>query len=185
MYIVEGRGVKVKVTKIDLENNRISLTYRDDAANPWTNIFEQFQEKSPARGKVVKIMDFGAFVELVPGVEGLVHISELSHKRVGSVGEVVREGDWVDVYIQSIDPTAKRISLSMKQLMPEPKREEDEAGDSDSGDRSVRTTSGKGKGRKEDQEPVAEPLKIKNPRKGPLKGGTDGKSDGDRFGLKW
>ncbi len=180
----QGQRVKVKVLKIDHEQNRISLSYRDDSANPWTNIFERFQEKTPARGKVSKVMDFGAFVEMMPGVEGLVHISELSHKRVGSVGEVVREGDWVDVYIQSIDVPAKRISLSMKQLMPEPVREEtpEEGGASASSQGGFKS---KGKGRKEEQEPVAAPVKFKHHPKGPLKGGTSGSSDGAQFGLKW
>ncbi len=181
----EGTRIKVKITKMDLEANRISLAYRDDADNPWSNIFERFEEKSAARGKVTKIMDFGAFVELMPGVEGLVHISELSHKRVGKTADVVQEGDWVDVFIQSIDPTARRISLSMKQLMPEPEPEYTASSEEGSEDTSGPTGRGKGKGKKAEVESVAVPLKQKQMHKGPLKGGTGSASEGDRFGLKW
>ncbi|MCL2349544.1 MAG: S1 RNA-binding domain-containing protein [Planctomycetaceae bacterium] len=163
--ISEGQRIKVKITKIDLENNRISLSYKDDAADPWANIAETFPERSTARGKVSKIMDFGAFVELMPGVEGLIHISELSHQRVGRVTEVVREGDWVDVLVLQVDQTNRRLSLSMKQLTtpPQPTPEE------------------------EPQEPEQKsvPTKIKQHHKGPLKGGIGGQSDGGKFGLKF
>jgi ribosomal protein S1 len=116
-----------------------------------------------ARGKVTKTAEFGAFVELMPGVEGLVHISELSNKRVGNVKEVVKESDWVDVYILSIDTENKKMSLSIKQAMainnppPEPTEE------------SVEEET---------------PAKPKNTFKGPLKGGI-GESTGGKFGLKW
>jgi len=160
--LTEGTRIKVRIAKIDEGGNRISLIYRDDASNPWSNIAERFQEKTLARGKVTKTMDFGAFVELMPGVEGLVHISELSNKRVNNVKEVVKEGDWVDVYIQSIDKEGKRMSLSMKQAAaqatPAPESSEEE----------------------EDEAPA----KPKNPYKGPLKGGI-GESTGGKFGLKW
>lgn len=189
--LAEGQRIKVKVNRIDSDTNRISLIYRDDADNPWSNIFERFTEKSTARGKVTKIMDFGAFVELMPGVEGLVHISEISHKRIGNVAEVLSEGDWIDVFIQSIDETGRRLSLSMKQLAPEPQPEmvestgeggqEGEAGDG----MGQRGGKQQGKGKKAEMESVAVPLKVKNLPKGPLKGGVGSGGDGDKFGLKW
>jgi len=163
--LTEGTRIKVRIAKIDEGGNRISLVYRDDASNPWSNILERFQEKTLARGKVTKTTDFGAFVELMPGVEGLVHISELSNKRVGNVKEVTKEGDWVDVYVVSIDTESKRISLSMKQAAaqtappPESVEETEEADE-------------------------ATPAKPKNPFKGPLKGGIGQSTDG-KFGLKW
>ena len=170
----EGARIKVKVARIDPDTKRISLTFRDDADNPWSNIYDRFQEKTQARGKVSRIMDFGAFVELMPGVEGLVHISELSHKRVGSVAEVLNVGDWVDVYIQSIDSTAKRVALSIKQLTPESKPE---TAVSESNEETANA------------KPVAEsfgkPISAKDQHKGPLRGGTGTTSDGDKFGLKW
>lgn len=120
--LTEGQRIKVKVTKMDLEHNRISLAYRDDAADPWKSIHDSFPESSAVRGRVTKIMDFGAFVELKPGLEGLVHISELSHKRVSNVSDVLKEGDFVDVMVVSIDPSSKRIGLSMKQLTADPEK---------------------------------------------------------------
>ena len=168
--ISEGMRIKVRITNIDEVKNRISLSYRDESTDPWLTAEEKFAPKSAVRGKVSKIMDFGAFVELLPGVEGLVHISELSLKRVGRVSEIVQEGDWVDVMVLSVDATNRKISLSMKQLMT-PVELPPEA---------------------EDATPVVErkeapldPVKVKNPRKGPLKGGLSSGSDGDKFGLKF
>jgi small subunit ribosomal protein S1 len=177
----EGTRVKVRISKIDETANRISLVYRDDASNPWSNIQERFQEKTLARGKVTKIADFGAFIELMPGLEGLVHLSELSTKRVMNVREVVKEGEWVDVYILSIDSESKRISLSIKQaapVTPEPVTDtavNDSAGINPENAGQSRTPS----------EPTRPPVKIKNPHKGPLKGGTSQTAGGESFGLKW
>ena len=161
--LTEGTRIKVRIAKMDEGGNRISLIYRDDASNPWSNILERFQEKTLARGKVTKTTDFGAFVELMPGVEGLVHISELASKRVNNVKEITKEGDWVDVYILNIDTESRKMSLSMKQAaalaqpVPEPAEEAEE-------------------------EEV--PAKPKNTYKGPLKGGV-GESTGGKYGLKW
>lgn len=167
--LTEGSRVKVKVDRIEEGTNRISLIYRDDSTNPWANIGEHFQERSPATGRVSKIMDFGAFVELMPGVEGLIHISELSHKRVNNVREVVKEGDRVEVYVVSIDPQAKRIALSIKQLAPEP------------------IVENKEDSKAEDVKPDVLPPPVKHNRKkdAPLKGGTAGDGAGNPFGLKW
>ncbi|MDR3183402.1 MAG: S1 RNA-binding domain-containing protein [Planctomycetaceae bacterium] len=161
----EGMRIKVRISKIDETNNRITLIYRDESSNPWLNILERFQERTLARGKVSRIADFGAFIELMPGVEGLVHISELSNKRVNRVNEAVREGDWVDVFIVSIDLDRRRIALSMKQA-------------NEKSDENVPSAEG------DAAEPSREPLKIKNEHKGPLKGGT-GSTAGGAFGLKW
>lgn len=181
--LAEGIRVKVRVDRIEEGTNRISLVYRDDASNPWSNINERFEEKSAARGKVTKTMDFGAFVELMPGVEGLIHISELSHKRVNSVREVVKEGDWVDVFIVSIDPESKRMGLSIKQLTVVPEAEVGPAPQSEG--EPAEEGVGSTKGKKNKMEGVAAPVKIKNTHKGPLKGGTGGSSEGGTFGLKW
>jgi len=159
--LTEGTRIKVRIAKMNEDRTRISLIYRDDSTDPWSNITERFQEKTIARGKVTKTAEFGAFVELMPGVEGLVHISELSNKRVNSVREVVKEGDWVDVYVLSIDSSNRKMSLSIKQAaVPESESVE------------------------EVKEEVA-PLPIKNPYKGPLKGGTGQASGGEKVGLKW
>ncbi|MDR2115270.1 MAG: S1 RNA-binding domain-containing protein [Planctomycetaceae bacterium] len=195
----EGTRVKVRISKIDETTHRISLIYRDDASNPWSNILERFQEKTLARGKVTKIMDFGAFIELMPGVEGLAHISELSAKRVGNVREVVKEGEWVDVYILSIDSEAKRISLSIKQavsITEELESVQEEATESVSENQKADDLSPNGnnaageevaatKTESKKQEQVRSGLKVKNPHKGPLKGGTGQSAGGETFGLKW
>ena len=171
----EGSRIKVKVSRMDPDTKRISLTYRDDADNPWSNIYDRFQEKTQARGKVTRIMDFGAFVELMPGVEGLVHISELSHKRVGSVAEVLSVGDWIDVYVQSIDSTSRRVALSIKQLVPETTTETpSESDDENAAEKSKPAAESHGK-----------PIKSKDQHKGPLRGGIETQSDGEKFGLKW
>ena len=81
----EGQTIKVSVQSVDKAAKRISLTYRDMLENPWTDVETKYPVNSPVRGKVTKLMEFGAFVELEPGVEGLVHISELAHKRVWRV----------------------------------------------------------------------------------------------------
>ena len=166
--ISEGQRIKVRITTIDEVRNRISLSYRDEATDPWLSAESNFALKSTVRGKVTKIMDFGAFVELTPGVEGLIHISELSQKRVGNVSEVVQEGDWVDVMVLSLDPIKKKIGLSMKQLTAPPEPE------------PIAET----------EVPVTKPDTPLDPvkkiiRKGPLKGGLGSSSDGDKFGLKF
>ncbi len=170
--LTEGTRVKVRIDRIDSEANRISLIYRDDAMNPWATITQNFQEKAVVRGKVTKIMEFGAFVELMPGLEGLIHISELSTKRVANVREVVKEGEWVDVYVVSIDPDSKRIGLSIKQLNPAEVAQAPETAATEEAPEAV-------------PEAKKSDLKIKNPHKGPLKGGTGQSSGGDQFGLKW
>jgi small subunit ribosomal protein S1 len=163
----EGSRIKVRIAKIDEGSNRITLIYRDESSNPWLNIQERFQERTLARGKVSRITEFGAFVELMPGVEGLVHISELSNKRVNRVNDVVNEGDWIDVFIVSIEADRRRVALSIKQAS------------SDESEQPPSDTEAQ-----EDTAAEQEPLKIKNVHKGPLKGGTGG-SSGGAFGLKW
>ncbi len=160
----EGQAIKVRVEKFDAETGRISLSYREMLDNPWTNIESKYPPRTPVHGKVTRLMEFGAFVELEPGVEGLVHISELSHKHVRRVNEVVKEGDEVDVMVLSADPQAKRISLSMKEMSPQ----EAEAA------KPVAAES----------EPPPPPAKPKKPA-GPLQGGLGRVPGGQKFGLKW
>ncbi|MDR1924692.1 MAG: S1 RNA-binding domain-containing protein [Planctomycetaceae bacterium] len=187
--VSEGKRISVRIDKIEEGTNKISLTYRDDASNPWTNIFERFQEKSQARGKVTKITEFGAFIELMPGVEGLVHISELSHKHVNNVHEVLKEGEWTDVFIVSIDTETKRIALSIRQLTPveqpeektEPKSDESktETDPSQTPDKDDSKNKNKRK-----MEGIPAPIKIKTTHKGQLKGGIGGNSNELLFGEK-
>jgi small subunit ribosomal protein S1 len=99
---------------------KISLSLKAAAGDPWTDISDRFQEGDKVQGTVTRCADFGAFVELEPGIEGLVHISELSHRRVARAENVVSPGDTVIVMIKGIDPTARRISLSMKDSEGDP-----------------------------------------------------------------
>ncbi|MDR2641307.1 MAG: S1 RNA-binding domain-containing protein [Planctomycetaceae bacterium] len=186
----EGKRIVVRIDKIEEGTNRISLTYRDDSSNPWSNIFEHFQEKTQARGKVVKITAFGAFIELMPGVDGLVLISELSNKHVNNVHEVLKEGEWVDVFIVSIDVETKRIKLSIRQLIPtEPEvvdvAQAESKNDADSNKTNSQSTDSKTQNNKKKQEGVAAPIKIKTTHKGPLKGGIGNNDGNSNIGLKW
>jgi small subunit ribosomal protein S1 len=161
--VQEGQTIRVRVDKIDPETRRIGLSYRDLMQSPWTDAERKYPVQSTVHGKVTKLMDFGAFVEIEPGVEGLVHISELAHKRVWRVSEVVKEGDEVDAVVLSIDTEAKRISLSMKSALPP---EEPVAAEPD-----------------KDAAAEPPPPPKKKPT-GPLRGGL-GRSTGEQFGLKW
>jgi small subunit ribosomal protein S1 len=122
-----GQLVDVKVIRIDPENRKIGLSLKVLHGNPWDEFAQQHRPGSRVSGKVTRITDFGAFVELVPGIEGLLHVSELSTQRVRRVRDVVSEGQTVAVQIQSIDPDARRISLSLKAVAADAEAAADEA----------------------------------------------------------
>jgi small subunit ribosomal protein S1 len=124
-----GQTVKVVVLKIDHERRKVSLGLKQLTASPWDNIQERYHPGTPVKGKVTRLMDFGAFVELEPAVEGLIHISELSPKRVRRVSDVVQPGQEVQVMVLNVDPVQRRISLSLKAALPKETEEpaEDEA----------------------------------------------------------
>jgi len=110
-----GDEVEVYVINFDEKKERISLGLKDKAEDPWNNITDNFQVNDVVEGKVVRITSFGAFVEIAPSVEGLLHISQISDKRIGKVSEVLSEGDKVKVRITELKAEAKRLSLSMKE----------------------------------------------------------------------
>lgn len=116
--VKEGQQVQVKVLKIDRKQDppRISLGLKQTMEDPRTASLKAFEEGQTVSGRVTKIMPFGAFVEIAPGVEGLIHISELSHDRVHDVRKVVRQEEIVTAKVLSIDPSSRRISLSLKAL---------------------------------------------------------------------
>ena len=118
--VKEGQQVRVEVLKIDWDNNRISLGMKQLESDPFTEKMGEIEEGAEVSGRVTKIMEFGAFVEIAPGVEGLVHISELDHKRVKAVGDAVKQDEVVKVKVLGIEPGKRRISLSMKALKPAP-----------------------------------------------------------------
>jgi small subunit ribosomal protein S1 len=106
--------VKAVVIRVDAKERRIALSLKQVEADPWAGVFESFPKNSTQMGKVTKCEKFGAFVELAPGVEGLVHISELSDQRVRNCEEVVQPGQEVEVRVLDVDTEARRISLSIK-----------------------------------------------------------------------
>lgn len=161
--VKEGDKIQVRIEKIDVETGKIGLSYRSIQDHPWNDIDARFPIGSVVHGTVSRIANFGAFVKLAIGIEGLVHLSELANRRVSSVGNIVQEGQEVDVKILSVDRDAQRISLSIKQTQAAP-----------------------------EESKVEEPAVEEAPRKpvvpkhrGPLKGGTEGARGGEKFGLKW
>src|SRR2546426_244827 len=116
-----GRELEVKVLDIDWERERISLGLKQLQAYPWKDVAAKYPVGTRVQGKVVSITNYGAFVELEPGIEGLVHISDMSWtKRVQHPSEVVKKGDEVDVLILNVDAENKRISLGLKQAQEDP-----------------------------------------------------------------
>ena len=120
--------IDVKVLSLDREKERIQLGYKQLQPHPWDNAVEKYPEGAIVDGKVVRITDFGAFVELEPGLDGLVHISQCATTRVAKVEDAVKVGDEVKVKVLGVDPEKKRISLSIRQAIePEVPAFEEEA----------------------------------------------------------
>ena len=161
----EGQTIKVRVEKVDPDHRQDQPGLSRPAGKPLDRRPRRnIRPTASSSGTVTKLMEFGAFVELEPGIEGLVHISELSHKRVWRPSDVVKEGEQVEVLVLSIDPEAQRISLSMKALAapPEPAKKE--------GDRRKRRRPSR---RRSTTSPPARCWAAWAAR------------TGERFGLKW
>ena len=126
-----GDEVEVKVLKIDRVTQKVGLGLKQLMPSPWDRVEDKYGRGMTLRGKVTRVMDFGAFVELEPGIEGLVHISELSPTRVRRVADIVKPDQEVEVRILKIEIEAKKISLSLKPLpaastTAEPEEDEDD-----------------------------------------------------------
>jgi ribosomal protein S1 len=162
-----GQTVKVRVEKFDKDTGKISLSYREVGENPWEKAATKYYAGARVNGIVSRLMDFGAFVKLEPGVEGLIHVSELAHQRVWRPSDVLTEGQEVEVKVLSVDAEKQRISLSLKALADRPVKQ--------------------GQEKKEDEDLGPSPDAPKPPRKTnqPLKGGIGGPSGGEKFGLNW
>jgi small subunit ribosomal protein S1 len=116
-----GDRIKVVVLKFDPERERISLGMKQILPDPWSAVAETYPVGARVQGKVVSLVDYGAFVELEKGVEGLIHISEMSWtKKIAHPSKVVQVGETVDVVVLNVDPNHRRISLGLKQVMPNP-----------------------------------------------------------------
>lgn len=121
-----GEEVQAKVISVDPESGRVSLSIKDTLAGPWDNIEERATVGSVLDGLVKRLTTFGAFVELFPGVEGLVHISQIAHQHIATPHEVLKEGQEVQVKVLEVHPEQQRISLSIKALQEAPKPEKEE-----------------------------------------------------------
>jgi len=111
-----GQNVKVKVLDIDRDRQRISLGLKQTQSDPWQQVLDAYHGDDVVEGRVTKVVTFGAFVEILPGVEGLVHISELAQHHVENPREVVSQGDAVNVVILEVDAERRRLSLSLKKV---------------------------------------------------------------------
>ena len=115
-----GEDVKVKVLAVDPEKDRISLSIKQTLPQPWDNIEEKVAEGDVLDGKVKRLTSFGAFVEVFPGVEGLVHISQISHKHIATPNEVLTSGQDVKVKVLNVNGADRRLALSIKALQEKP-----------------------------------------------------------------
>ena len=116
-----GQEIEAKILKVDPETRRISLGLKQLQPEPWDTVADKYQPGQRVTGSVTRLMDFGAFVELEPGIEGLIHVSEMSWvKKVRKPSDILKEGDRVEVVILSISLAEKRMSLGLKQALGDP-----------------------------------------------------------------
>lgn len=116
-----GDGLTVKVIKKDPKHNKISLSLKQTQADPWSDVAEKFTKESRVKGTVVRLAEFGAFVELEPGIEGLIHLSEMSwSKKIHKPSDVLNTGDSVEVVVLDVKPGQRRIALGLKQALGDP-----------------------------------------------------------------
>jgi small subunit ribosomal protein S1 len=163
-----GEKVRVIVKKVDQQTGKIGLSIRDLIESPWKRAADKYHVGSVVKGVVSRIAQFGAFVKLEPGVEGLVHVSELATRHIRNVADVAREGQEVECRVISVDPDEQRMSLSIKALAPAPAAKDRPANEHAA------------------EEPESPPPPVTKKRNAFLKGGTgSGQSQGEKFGLKW
>jgi small subunit ribosomal protein S1 len=124
--VSEGDQVNVKVLSVDPDNERISLSIKDTLPGPWEAIATQIKQDDVLEGTVKRLVSFGAFVEVAPGVEGLVHISQIANRHIATPGEVLTEGDKVQAKVLDVNVGDKRISLSIR-VLEEDKVEKEES----------------------------------------------------------
>ena len=119
-----GDTLDVYVISFDKEKKKISLGVKDRSVNPWENFMATYKVGDVAKVKIVKLMSFGAFAEVVPGVDGLIHISQIADRRIDSPADCLSEGEMVDAKIIEVDEDKKKISLSIRALLTAPVAEE-------------------------------------------------------------
>jgi ribosomal protein S1 len=153
-YIKVGQKVKVQVLKLDWEAKRISLGMKQTVADPFQVAANDIKEGVEVTGRVKSIAEFGAFIEIAPGVEGLVHISELAWKRVATVNEVLKQDEVIRAKVLRIDPENRRISLSIKALTAPPEPVRPQGGEAPAGADAGAGTGDGGFKNKKKQKPV-------------------------------
>lgn len=114
--VTEGDKIEVEVLSVDRDNQRISLSRKNVQPGPWTDIEKRVSKGDTVQGTVKRLVNFGAFVEVLPGVEGLVHISEIANRHIGTPQEVLEEGQEIQVKVLDVDEKEERMSLSIKEL---------------------------------------------------------------------
>src|SRR5437016_5859382 len=128
----KGQDIETQILNIDRDNKRISLGLKQIQPDPWSTVSQRYPMGSRVTGKVVRLTDFGAFVELEPGVDGLLHISQMAHRPIATPGEVVNVGDELTLLVIRVDPHERRIGLSLKELAhavaPPPEAMDDRGG---------------------------------------------------------
>jgi len=125
--VAVGDEIEVIIKDIDAENGKIALTYKKDDENPWNKFVANYAVDQVIEATVVSITSFGAFAQIIEGVDGLIHISQIANTRVGNVADLLEVGQKVEVKITEIDTEKNRISLSMRALLPEEEAAEEEA----------------------------------------------------------
>ncbi len=180
-HVQEGQEVQVQVLKLDWDENRISLGLKQLQDDPFAAAVEEIKEGEIVTGKVKNLADFGAFIELPGGLEGLVHVSEIDYKRINSPADVLKPDEVVSVKVLKVDPESRRISLSIKQTKEAPK------GEKKPGDGKGRGRGRGGKVERDDRSPeeiLKETPALRRQReKAKAKAAKDkGGLDLDRFG---
>ncbi|RLL48193.1 30S ribosomal protein S1 [Oceanobacillus piezotolerans] len=122
--VSEGDKINVEVLSVDRDNERISLSHKNTLPGPWTNIGDRIKVGDTLDGTVKRLVNFGAFVEVLPGVEGLVHISQIANRHIGTPQEVLEVGQSVKVKVLDVNEDEERISLSIKELEQEQEEKE-------------------------------------------------------------
>ncbi|GGH68891.1 30S ribosomal protein S1 [Compostibacillus humi] len=122
--VSEGEKIKVEILAVDRDNERISLSRKNTLPGPWTDIENRISRGDIVEGTVKRLVSFGAFVEIFPGVEGLVHISQIANRHVGTPQEVLEVGEQVKVKVLDVNEAEKRISLSIKEVEAEEEKQE-------------------------------------------------------------
>jgi small subunit ribosomal protein S1 len=126
----KGQEIETQILNLDRENKRISLGLKQAQPDPWSTVAQRYPMGSRVTGKVVRLTDFGAFVELEAGVDGLLHISQMASRPIGRPDELVSVGDELTLLVIRVDPTERRIGLSLKELAHaiEPPKEDERGG---------------------------------------------------------